>query len=126
VLLDGLDEVADERQRRAVSRWLAEQSRTYGHNPFVVTCRPAGFREDFLPAGFLRLEVQHFGEAQVEAFAQNWCLAVETLLRGDTAEARHKADSDSADLIQAIQANTGVKALAVNPLLLSIIALVRL
>ncbi|WP_218673861.1 NACHT domain-containing protein, partial [Candidatus Entotheonella palauensis] len=125
VLLDGLDEVADERQRRAVSRWIAEQSRAYGRNPFVITCRPAGFREDFLPAGFLRLEVQNFGEAQVEAFAQNWCLAVETMLRGDTAEARHKADSDSADLIRAIQANKRVQDLAVNPLLLSIIALVH-
>jgi predicted NACHT family NTPase len=125
VLLDGLDEVADESQRRAVSRWIAEQSRAYGRNPFVVTCRPAGFREDFLPAGFLRLEVQDFNEEQVRAFAQNWCLAVETLLRGDTAEARNKADSDSADLIQAIQANERVKVLAVNPLLLSIIALVH-
>ncbi len=125
VLLDGLDEVADEGQRRAVSQWIAEQSRAYGANPFVVTCRPAGFREDLLPAGFLRLEVQDFGEAQVEAFAQNWCLAVETMLRGDTAEARNKADADSADLIRAVQANARVRALAVNPLLLSIIALVH-
>lgn len=125
VLLDGLDEVANEGQRRAVSRWIAEQSRAYRHNPFIVTCRPAGFREDFLPSGFLRLEVQDFGESQVGAFAQNWCLAVETMLRGDTAEARNKADSDSADLIRAIGANEGVQALAVNPLLLSIIALVH-
>ena len=125
VLLDGLDEVANEGQRRAVSRWIAGQSRAYGGNPFVVTCRPAGFREDFLPAGFLRLEVQDFSQEQVEAFARNWCLAVETLLQGDTAEARNKADADSVDLIRAIQGNAGVKALAVNPLLLSIIALVH-
>ena len=125
VLLDGLDEVANESQRRAVSRWIAQQSRAYGRNPFVVTCRPAGFREDFLPAGFLRLEVQDFGEEQVEAFARNWCLAVETMLRSDTAEARNKAEKDSTELIRAIHANERVKDLAVNPLLLSIIALVH-
>ncbi len=125
VLLDGLDEVADEQQRRAVSRWIEQQSRAYARNPFVVTCRPAGFREDFLPPGFLRLAVQDFGEDQVEAFAQNWCRAVETVLRGDTAEAQNKATRDSADLVNAIRANPRVKALAVNPLLLSIIALVH-
>ncbi len=125
VLLDGLDEVANESQRRAVSGWIAQQSRAYGRNPFVVTCRPAGFREDFLPPGFLRLEVQDFGEEQVAAFAQNWCLAVETMLRGDTGEARNKAENDSTELIRAIRANERVRALAVNPFLLSIIALVH-
>ena len=125
VLLDGLDEVADAAQRRAVSRWIAQQSVAYGHNPFVITCRPAGFREDFLPPRFLRLDIQDFDETDVEAFARNWCLAVETMLRGDSDTARQKAESDGTDLIQAIQGNERVKALAVNPLMLSIIALVH-
>jgi formylglycine-generating enzyme required for sulfatase activity len=125
VLLDGLDEVADEDQRRQVARWVETQCKAYNQNPFVVTCRLAGFQEDYLPPGFLRLDIQDFDEEDVGQFARNWCLAVETMLQGDSDEARRQGEKAGEDLIQIIQANDRVKALAVNPLMLSIIALVH-
>ena len=125
VLLDGLDEVADEDQRRQVAHWIDRQCQTYHQTPFVVTCRIAGFREDFLPSGFLHLDIQDFNEEDVEHFSRNWCLAVETMLQGDSEESRRLGKQAGEDLVGAIQANEGVKTLAVNPLMLSIIALVH-
>jgi hypothetical protein len=125
ILLDGLDEVADETQRKQVAHWVEKQCKVYHRNPFVVTCRVAGFREDYLPPRFLRLDIQDFSEKDIAQFARNWCLAVETMLKGDSDEARRQGEKVGEDLIRAIQANDRVKALAVNPLMLSIIALVH-
>jgi formylglycine-generating enzyme required for sulfatase activity len=125
VLLDGLDEVADESQRRRVAQWITDQRAAYGRNPFVITCRIAGFREGYLPPGFLRMDIRDFDQEEVEQFAHNWYMAVETMLRGDSEDARRQGQEAGEDLIRAIQGNDRVKQLAVNPLMLSIIALVH-
>lgn len=125
ILLDGLDEVANEDQRFRVARWIETQCTAYPRNPVIVTCRIAGFQEHYLPPRFLRLDIQDFDVDNIAAFAHNWCLAVETTTRGDSDEARRVAERVSTALIQSIEANDRVKALAVNPLMLSIIALVH-
>ncbi|MGO4420575.1 NACHT domain-containing NTPase, partial [Streptomyces sp. MCAF7] len=43
VLLDGLDEVAREEDRRNVSKWVEEQIEQYEPNDFVLTSRPHGY-----------------------------------------------------------------------------------
>ncbi|NEQ64000.1 MAG: NACHT domain-containing protein [Symploca sp. SIO2D2] len=43
VMLDGLDEVADETQRQQVSRWVDEQMEAYPDTPFILTSRPFGY-----------------------------------------------------------------------------------
>ena len=125
ILLDGLDEVADETQRSQVAKWIRTQGNVYGNSPFIVTCRVAGFKEEYLPPRFLRLDIEDFDEEDVKQFARNWCLAVEIMLLGDSDEARRRGEKAGQDLIKAIQANDRVKAVAVNPLMLSIIALVH-
>ena len=129
VLLDGLDEVADAQQRQAVARWIDKQWTACSKNPFVITCRTAGFEGIVLPPKFLRLDIRDFSDEDVAQFAGNWCLAVETMLAGDSEEARQEARRQgaraSADLVRAVQANERIKRLAVNPLMLSIIALVH-
>ena len=49
VLFDGLDEVSDAKERKKVAAWVRERCDGLPNNPFVVTCRPAGFREEYLP-----------------------------------------------------------------------------
>ncbi len=44
VLLDGLDEVADGGQRRALSQWVDQQIKTYPRCRFVITSRPEGYK----------------------------------------------------------------------------------
>lgn len=43
VLLDGLDEVAREEDRRRVAAWVEEQIEQYEGNDFVLTSRPHGY-----------------------------------------------------------------------------------
>ena len=68
----------------------------------------AGFRDEFLPSRFLRLDIREFDEEEVAEFARNWYLAVETTLQGDSDDARRQAATAGEDLIQAIQANERV------------------
>jgi hypothetical protein len=126
VLLDGLDEVADQTERLQLAEWVDAQVTIFPDNRFIVTSRPAGYDTAALENGFLRLDVQDFSQADIEQFCRNWCLAVEVASRGqDTEAARRKAADAAHDLIQAIAKNKAVRLLAVNPLLLSIIALVH-
>ncbi len=126
VLLDGLDEVADQQQRVRLAEWVDAQVSIYPKNRFIVTSRPAGYDTAALENGFLRLDVQAFNQADIEQFCQNWCLAVELASQGeDNPALRRRAAESAADLVRAINANPAVRALAINPLLLSIIALVH-
>ena len=59
------------------------------------------------------------------AFAQNWYAAVIRDRMGDTPEALAEARRQADDLLRAIRADTRVQALAHNPLLLSVLAMVH-
>ncbi|MBN1935798.1 MAG: SUMF1/EgtB/PvdO family nonheme iron enzyme [Anaerolineae bacterium] len=126
VMLDGLDEVADETERRQMSEWVDRLVAVYPENRYIVTSRPPGYDSTPLSNGFAVLHVQDFGAQDIRQFARNWCLAVEIAARGeDNAEVRRRAQQASTDLVAAIEANEAIRRLAVNPLLLSIIALVH-
>lgn len=125
VLLDGLDEVQDEEQRRRVAAWMDKLVSVYPDNRYIVASRPLGYSAAPLTNGFTELTIRDFEMKDVEQFAKNWTLAIELVAIGDTQEARRRADLNAKDLITAIEANERVQRLAVNPLLLSIIALVH-
>ncbi|MBB5077660.1 NACHT domain-containing protein [Nonomuraea endophytica] len=114
LLLDGLDEVlggaTPEEAERAYTHVAEEISRLAGRYrlaPIVVTCRKAGWRGGLQEFG--SLEVLDFTWEQVEAFAANWF-----------AEDPVKAEG----LRAALSGNSRMRALAANPLLLSLIAIV--
>ncbi len=138
VLLDGLDEVADETERRLMAAWVDRLVTLYPKNRYIVTSRPPGYESAPLQNGFARLDVRDFDETEIRRFAENWCLAVELATGGPTearstraarqqaqTTARRRAAAAARDLVGAITANPAIRALAVNPLLLSIIALVH-
>jgi formylglycine-generating enzyme required for sulfatase activity len=127
VLLDGLDEVADPDLRRRVARIVEAFTRRYPEDRYVVASRIVGYQgaarlgEDYFCA-----TVRDFDRAAVERFVRYWSLAVEVALAGrrsPTVERRAAAQADG--LLAAIQANERVRELAVNPLLLTVIALVH-
>ena len=125
VLLDGLDEVADERERRQMAEWVDRLVSTYPRNRYMVTSRPAGYDSAPLENDFSRHEVRDFEMAEVEQFVRNWYLAVETATQGDTPKASRDAAQRAAELSAAIRVSAGIRRLVVNPLLLSIVALVH-
>jgi len=126
VLLDGLDEVADEAERRRMSEWVDLLVTIYPDNRYIVTSRPPGYESAPLENGFTVLRIRDFTGAEIRQFASNWCLAVELAARGeDNPTIRRWARETAQDLVAAIEANDAIRVLAVNPLLLSIIALVH-
>ena len=126
VLLDGLDEVADETERRQMSKWVDRLVALYPDNRYIVTSRPPGYEGAALTNGFDVLRVRDFTEAEVRQFARNWYLAVELAAQGaDVPTARRRARDAARDLVAAISANPNIRKLAVNPMLLTIVALVH-
>jgi energy-coupling factor transporter ATP-binding protein EcfA2 len=112
VMLDGLDEVSGEDDRRAVSAWIDAQAVRYPGNDFVVTSRPARYRSTPLEYADTLL-VQPLTPEQVNEFVQRWYLA----------EDRRGAGPD--DLLARIDQTSALRDLAANPLLLTMMVTVQ-
>jgi predicted NACHT family NTPase len=129
VMLDGLDEVADETQRQQVSSWVDTQMQTYPDTAFILTSRPPGYKTARLQQDVTVLEVQPFNLKQMEQFIGSWYLETEVKshVGQDDAGVRGDAKEKADDLIKRIK-NKNSKPLAdmaVNPLLLTMIATVH-
>jgi len=129
VLLDGMDEVTDQAERRRVAKGIDDLMNNYRGNRYVVTSRPLGYRGVAL-SGCAEFEICDFTDDDVEEFARGWCLGVELGIRGveravSEVVARRRAEREADALIAAIRANEHVRRLTVNPLLLTIVAMVH-
>lgn len=132
-LLDGLDEVADEKVRADVIQWIQDQN--IRKNTLLVTSRFSGLQEakglkfhDAVPV----FSVQDFDIADIERFLENWYKNIEVAVVGeedekDKAQAVEKGKSQYEDLMNIIKNKSyeKLRQLAVNPLLLTIIAIVH-
>ena len=107
ILLDGLDEVWLEDDRR-VKQDIDKFSRDWLKNRFVVTCRIAAREYQF--EYFTEVEVTDFNDQQIETFVNNWF--------------REKDEAKSARMLEKLRGNEPVKELATNPLLLTLLCLV--
>jgi|GEM_PF-1107824 len=125
VMLDGLDEVADEEQRRAVSKWTDEQVRLYPQCRFILTARPQGYRDAPLTQAHI-LEIMPFKPEQVERFIRNWYLANKLISYGkDDVGVRQDAEQKTQDLLKRLRGQPALSGMTVNPLLLTMIAIVH-
>ncbi len=125
VMIDGLDEVADPGQRRAISAWLERQISVHHANGFLLTSRPYGYQSNPLNSADV-LQVRPFTDDQIERFVRLWYTATEIRQAGRrddvvTSDAKGKAD----DLLQRLRDNPQLYDLGVNPLLLTMIAQVH-
>jgi len=127
VLLDGMDEVADPELRRRVARIIEAFTRRYPGNRYVVTSRIVGYQGPArLGEDYFVTTVRDFGQAAVEQFVRHWSLAVEVVLAGKRSRTiERRAETRAGGLLDAIRSNERVRELAVNPLLLTVIALVH-
>jgi formylglycine-generating enzyme required for sulfatase activity len=127
VLLDGVDEVADVATRRRVARIVERFTIAYPQNRYVVTSRVVGYVGGArLGEDYAVTTVRDFTRADIERFVAHWSRAVEVALAGgETPFALREAKRQAGVLLQAIQSNERVRELAVNPLLLTVIALVQ-
>jgi hypothetical protein len=130
ILLDGLDELAREEQRRAVTIWVERQISSYPDNHFVITSRPHGFPGLMIPQASV-LAVRPFTAEQVQLFLNRWYQAAErhasSVASKDQPQAvRLDATESAAKLLKLLHANPALNDLTANPLLLTMIATVHL
>ena len=128
VLLDGLDEVKDKALRQTVVERVIDFY-TFHHragNQFVLTSRIVGYREVRPTAeGLAECTLVDFNDEEIELFVEKWTAAIEKAARGDTPIAALEADQEKRELLDAVRCNPGVRRLAANPLLLTILALMK-
>ena len=127
LLLDGLDEVADYEERVFIREAVETFVARYPENRYVLTSRIGGYRDAArLASGFFECRVREFDGEDIKRFATTWNLAIEVAQAGAaTVAIRHKADRLASDLLNAIERNQRIRALATNPLMLTVIALVH-
>lgn len=125
VMLDGLDEVPDPEMRKQVANWLDNAIAEHPLNRFIVTSRPFGYKSN--PISRVNVfEVRPFSPAQVRQFVYNWYLANEIMAAGSSDPGvQMAAKTGSDDLLLRLQKNQDLAELAVNPLLLTMIATVH-
>ncbi|MFZ1829355.1 MAG: SUMF1/EgtB/PvdO family nonheme iron enzyme [Candidatus Competibacteraceae bacterium] len=128
LLLDGLDEVQDCKLRH----WVVEQVVNFysahrdAGNMFVLTSRIVGYREVRPVApGLAEGTLVDFDDDEIADFVARWTQALEAQAQGDSPLARTDAERERRELLDAVQRNPGVRQLASNPLLLTILALMK-
>jgi energy-coupling factor transporter ATP-binding protein EcfA2 len=125
VLLDGLDEVANPTVRKQVVQWVEQLMVKHANNRFIITSRPHGYRSNPLTEVTV-LEVRPFTLEQVQQFVQNWYLANEIMAaQRDDPGVRMAAQSGANDLMARLRQIATLLDMAVNPLLLTMIATVH-
>lgn len=125
IMLDGLDEVADVATRKLVVTWVDQCIASYGKNRFVLSSRPFGYKANPL-SDVTVLQVRPFSSKQQEQFVHNWYLANEVMSsQRDDPGVREDAREGAVDLLERIRSSSTISELAVNPLLLTMIATVH-
>jgi hypothetical protein len=118
LLIDGLDEVFDPSRRRAIADEIIGLTTRYPSARVIVSSRIAGFdAHPFEAAGFEPLTIDDLDGEQITIFANAWF----TVVLGDHPQ---QAAECARDLLAALDARPQLKALAGNPLLLTIMAIV--
>ena len=128
LLLDGLDEIRDRQRRDLVVRRVEDfyRSRRAAGNKFVMTSRVVGYREVRPTAeGLAEATLVDFDDEEIAAFVQRWTSAIEKAAAGETRLANAEASREQGELLAAVNGNPGVLSLAANPLLLTILALMK-
>jgi predicted NACHT family NTPase len=128
VLMDGLDEVADPVKRGRVTEVVSNLTQHYDKNQFIISSRPRGYEGEAkqrLSTHCADCLIRDFDESDISEFTRSWYKAVTYERLGENAAATREAEIFAEDLIRRIKAEPHVKALATNPLLLSILAMVH-
>jgi formylglycine-generating enzyme required for sulfatase activity len=126
ILLDGLDEVADPDLRRRVARLVESFTQTYHQCRYVVTSRIVGYTGAMrLGESYVVTKVLDFTRDDIARFLGNWHRLIAVAQMGEGESAEIHADKQARRLLHSIDHNPRIRDLAINPLLLTVIAMVH-
>ena len=140
ILLDGLDEVSDHQTRKEVQEAirnfiLAQSSSTDGmnsYNRFLITSRVAGYDQNAFPT-YEHFAIAELTPEQVKDFILRWCRANARRDYGSMMSSQSEGDEPftkeaeimESKLVKVVLDHEGVKELAENPLLLTLLAVMQ-
>jgi len=117
LMLDGLDEVPDRIQRKAIAGLLERAARAYGTARVVATSRPPAYGGETVILGFVTIQIGPLEDKAVATFVENWCRT----LHG----AASKAAAHQAELMDAIGSKSEIQEMARNPVMLTALAVLH-
>ncbi|ELS04026.1 putative NTPase (NACHT family), partial [Xenococcus sp. PCC 7305] len=121
VLFDGLDEVFDPQQRANVIAQIHSFTQTYDKVKVIVTSRVIGYKPQQLKdAEFHHFMLQDLEPVQIEEFLTKW----HDLTYNEATESQKKQDRQQR-IAKAIQESQAIQQLAMNPLLLTMMAILN-
>jgi formylglycine-generating enzyme required for sulfatase activity len=122
ILIDGLDEVADERQRRQIVTRIEDFVLQYPQNRVAVTSRVTSLQGvPLFPAEWVTFVIAPLTDEQIDFFITSW---YGLLARTGSVDAE-TAESKARSLSYALRQHRQLRSLAVNPLLLTVIAVLH-
>ena len=141
VMLDGLDEVQEDRKQAmsqtstrhlsylaGIGKWIDEQMLNYPKSIFIITSRPFIYRKIQLKKTRLSLRIHPFDLHQAEEFIYKWYVQNEIVKHGEVIEnsgIRQLAESKKDDLISRIKSFPALRRMALNPMLLTMITILH-
>lgn len=131
ILFDAFDELASAEARRLLSEKVKNFAAQYPDNQFIVTSRITGYNNQLATAGFsCPHTIQKLTSEHISTFVRNW---YENLARLQGVDKQPEEQDNinkqfcerAEKLIPVILGNNRIRQLAINPMLLSLIALVH-
>ncbi len=127
ILLDGLDEVRDGALRDYVMDQVVNFYCLYkGRCRFVMTSRIIGYKAvRRVIEGLRECTLVDFDDEDIASFVDKWTQVVEEHVLGQGDNARERAEQERSELMHSVGDHKGVRRLAGNPLLLTILAMMK-
>lgn len=131
LILDGLDEIYNIRERRRAKKVIDHFAESYPHCRILVTCRSAVYRQNSLWAlsdRFSVMELAPYSWAQVSQYIRNWYTSAaenRPISLGGKEVATTRARQYAADLVHTLRSNTNLWSIARQPLLLALLVLIH-
>ena len=122
LLLDGLDEVADDDLRERVFAIFRDACRHWKKTPVVVTSRPFG-AEAVRQMRFHHAVIEDFGREEMREFIERWVAALHNLPIGERPEGDGGEKSDR--ITEAVLGRPTMRRLAANPVMLTCLCVVH-
>jgi len=122
IFIDGLDEVSQpalrSRVKERVDDFVADPA--YSDNHILITTRIVGYQPDGITGKFPHFELEDLDETQISRFVENWYQAIH-----EEIPSSESAQTEKKQLLDAVLKNPSIHRMAQNPLLLTIIALIK-
>ena len=124
LLLDGLDEIAQADHRIGSARAVETLYQELHGNRALTTSRIVGYNICRLLVPADHVVLQSFGREDIQTFVRQWHVAREKRVHREAPNLQQAAQ-EAESLLSEIEANPNVRDLATNPLMLTIIALIK-